>query len=192
MTRAQKVGLAAALVVVIALGSHVTRWSGFDGLMIPAVVLGAAGFLLTVGVRRVGGGAYRTVHGHSSEWKAAAAHEAGHAAVALYVGAADVRARIQRSGAGWTSYRPPDYMTPAEDIAIALAGGAAEGVSFDSAPCRGDKASAARALRRAGWWSKGSTMREAERICAAGLRRNSGDVRRMTRRLERSGRVSAR
>lgn len=193
MTLAQKVGLAGALVVIIALGSHVTRWSGIGGLMTPAIVIGGVAVFLLVGIRRIGGGgaAYRTVHGHSANWRAAAAHEAAHAAVARHVGSADIVVKINSNGSGWTSYRPPDNMPPVEDIAIALAGGMGEGVSFDSPPCRGDKASAQRALRHVGMFSKGSTMREAEKLAATALRRQSGYAKRVERQLLRSGRASS-
>lgn len=191
MTRAQKVGLACALAVIGALGSHITRWSGLDGLITPALVLGAAGFLVLVGVRRVGGGgsAYRTVHGHSANWRAAAAHEAAHAGAARYIGAADISARIHSNGAGWTSYRPPEHMPPVESIAVALAGGMGEGVGIDSPQCRGDKANIARDLRHVSWGQRGAVLARAERLAATALRHNSGYVKSTTRKLERSGRM---
>lgn len=193
MTLAQKAGLAAALVVIIALGSHVTRWSGIDGLMIPVVVLGAAGFLLTVGVRRAGGsgGAYRTVHGHGATRQIVAEHEAGHAAVVRHIGGSNIRAVARDNGSGWTSFRPPDYMTPAESIAVSLGGALAEGVSIDSRQCGGDKALIDQDLRRVGWFQQGATMRKAHQIAARGLRQQSGFARSTSRKLARSGRMSA-
>jgi hypothetical protein len=191
MTTAQKLGLAGALVVIIALGSHVTRWSGFEGLMTPAIVLGAAALLVLVGVRRIGGGAYRTVHGHSANWKAAAAHEAAHAGVARYVGSRAIRVSIKANGAGWTSYCPPEHMPPVEDIAIALAGGMGEGVSFDSPPCRGDKASVNRALRRVSWGQRASTVRRAERLASVALRQQRAYVASTEKKLLRSGKASS-
>lgn len=188
MSRGALAGLAAALVVVIALGTHVTHWSGLGGLLVPALVIGGIGALLGIGVRLGGAGAARTVHGHTANWSAAAAHEAGHAAVARHIGAGEVSARIQRSGAGWTSYMPPEHMPPVESIAVALAGGMGEGVSIDSKQCSGDKASIARDLRHAGWFSKGSVMARAEQLARQGLRAQSGYANRVERQLLRTGR----
>lgn len=130
MTLAQKVGLAAAFVVIIALGSHVNHWSGIGGLLTPLVVIGAAGTLLFVGVRRVGGrGAYRMAvhtHGGHGTWTAAK-HEAGHYHQARAVGGSSSSAQIFPDGSGVTWVDVPRSAGPAAAIAVCVAGAVAAG-----------------------------------------------------------------
>lgn len=128
MTRAQIGGLAAALVVVIALGSHVTRWSGTAGLLIPALVLAAA--VVCLGRRFVFVGRTHRMaihtHGGHGTWTAAK-HEAGHYHTAFAVGGHASSAQIFPDGSGVTWVDVPCKAGPAAAVAVAVAGQVASG-----------------------------------------------------------------
>jgi hypothetical protein len=110
MARAQKVGLFGALVVIAALGTHVTRWSGFEGLTIPTLVIGGAAVLLFVGVRRTGSGGVAgartvTMAAHSrgaspSALRRTATHEGGHHHAAYDQGGYVTSAVVRADGSG--------------------------------------------------------------------------------------------
>jgi len=130
MTRAQIAGLAGAFVVVIALGTRVTRWSGFEGLVVPLLIVAGAGLLLFVGVQRLGGrGSYRVaVHTHGGHGtRLAARHEAGHYHVGKKVGGTVTGAEIYPDGSGITWVDIPCKAGPAAAVAVAVAGQVAAG-----------------------------------------------------------------
>lgn len=180
------VGLFCAVKALIGfLGDHRT----------PAAILTPVGVVVGIFVLIVlyqlrgtsGGSSFRTVHGHTADWNTAARHEAGHAAVARSVGGSVTGARISANGAGWTSYRPDQWMTPAEEIAIALGGAYAEGVSIGTPQCRGDNAHIQRVLRHCG--SRGRVMAKAERLARQGLARQRSYAGRVERQLKSRGRL---
>lgn len=178
----------ATLLLLGALGALLAYAAGYGPLLIVGGVLAVAVWACAPRATAARS-ATRTVHSHGDNWRDAAVHEAGHAAVAKHVGGGRTRIKINRDGSGWTSYHPDQWETRAETIAVTLAGGMAEGVPPGSAQCRGDAALIRAELRRVSWGRRGATMRQAERIAAKGLARQRGYGRRIERKLLRSGRA---
>lgn len=134
MTVGQKAGLVGALVVIIALGSHVTRWSGVAGLSAAGIVFAGISVLVFLAAwlrpgSRVGGRmiAVRTHGGHGT--KLAARHEAGHYHVGLRVGAKVHGAEINPDGSGTTWVQMPRGASVVDEIAVDVAGHVAAGTS---------------------------------------------------------------
>lgn len=134
MSRAHIAGLVAAMVVVAALGSHVTHWSGIAGLATAGIAVAALAALgVLVAWFRPGsrvGGRMIAVHTHGGHGtKLAARHEAGHYHVALKVGAKVHGAEIYPDGSGVTWVQMPRGASVVDEIAVDVAGHVAAGTT---------------------------------------------------------------
>lgn len=136
------------------------------------------------------GGRGATVHhGHSASEREAAAHEGrGHAAVARYIRARVEWAWINASGYGQTMVHD-QHKTPAQRIAVSLAGGMATGRSRWSHQCSGDRAHVEGVLAGVPRSKHGSTMAEARRICRAGINAESAYGKQIEQKLLETGRA---
>lgn len=186
--------------VIIFVSALWLAFHGYPGLLLLALgvalvtsvgrrlIGGALGLLATPG--RSFGDSLRTSHSHGGTLRRVTAdHESGHAMVARAIGGGVTRIKIKGDGTGRTSWIAPDYLTPAEDIAVAIGGSLAEGCKMTDRQCRSDQAHVDHVLRRVGVGRKGSTMREARRIATRALRRHRSWGRRTANRLNRSGAV---
>ena len=124
--------------------------------------------------------ACRNAPSYGSDWEAAARHEAGHAAVAHFVsGGYKPSAYINKDGSGMTGWQAPADLHRAEEVAVAVAGALAEGVSIYSPQCRGDLAN----IRAAG-----GSMSHGTRIARHALAARGCYRRRVERSLRNRGR----
>ena len=129
----------------------------------------------------------RAHHVHGANRRAAARHEGGHAAVGRHVGAKVGRGWINDNGAG--AIHVGYARTSAQDIAISLGGGMAEGAGIGSRQCRGDKAYIDSVLRKVPRSQRQIVMDDARFIARKALSAQAGTARRVERQLLQRGRV---
>jgi hypothetical protein len=160
--------------------------SGVVGL---AVVLFIAWCLCSKGSAAPSRAVRAHVHATGSV-RVAARHEGGHGAVGRHVGGRIGSARVNPDGSGWIYVHPRGRdFTPAERIAISLAGGMAEGVSMSSRQCSGDQRNIDAVLDRVPSQNRGAVMSEARRLARSGLFWQGGTASDIARRLERHGQI---
>ncbi len=96
-------------------------------------------------------------------------------------------AEIHPDGSGWIEVDYSRHHTPAQRIAVSLAGGMAEGVGMGSRQCRGDQRNIDAELRRVPSKDRPAVMAEAKRLARTGRSRESGTAKRISRSLQQRG-----
>jgi hypothetical protein len=179
-----------SLICAFGIAVFVGFGEGITWIITPVVVVAvlAAGVLL-VGRSVSVASRTQTVHVHGSDWADAARHEAGHAGVARKVGGRVTEGVIRQDGTGYVVVVHKRSATPADYVAVSLAGGYREGVDpWHAAQCSGDRKNIAAVMGSVPWGERAAVRAEAVRIGRGpGIR--SGYASSVEARLKRTGRL---